>query len=381
MDIVLEVADYFLFDKVYSTLFPASLSQHLPTALSKNLKLGNYSSSAKDFANDLPLLSLAQDLPAKEELYELTKQYVMEKDIYGYFPNFLPESVDMYSSIFPRHHFVREALSLLFIGTIFGWIIYLAAASFSYYFVFDKAVFNHPRYLKNQMSLEIKHAMGSIPVMVSFTVPFWLGELNGHSKLYLNVDESTGGWTSIALQFPFFIMFTDFGIYLIHRWLHWPQVYRLFHKPHHKWIVTTPFASHAFHPFDGFAQSLPYHLYPLLFPLNKISYLVLFTAVNFWTVLIHDGEYLTNDPVVNGAACHTVHHLYFNYNYGQFTTLWDRIGGSYRKPDQHLFDKSKKKDKQTWEIQVERYEKIRKVVEGEDDRVYGTEEKLLRKRK
>ena len=37
--------------------------------------------------------------------------------------------------------------------------------------------------------------------------------------------------------------------------------------------------------------------------------------------MIHDGSYWSNDPVVNGTACHTVHHLYFNYNYGQFTTL------------------------------------------------------------
>jgi sterol desaturase/sphingolipid hydroxylase (fatty acid hydroxylase superfamily) len=33
-----------------------------------------------------------------------------------------------------------------------------------------------------------------------------------------------------------------------------------------------------------------------------------------------------------GAAHHTDHHLYFSYNYGQFFTIWDRIGGSFRKP-------------------------------------------------
>jgi sterol desaturase/sphingolipid hydroxylase (fatty acid hydroxylase superfamily) len=36
--------------------------------------------------------------------------------------------------------------------------------------------------------------------------------------------------------------------------------------------------------------------------------------------------------VINGAACHTMHHLYFNYNYGQFTTFWDRVGGTYQVP-------------------------------------------------
>lgn len=378
MDIVLEFADYYALDAVYATLFPSSLCQHLPALLSKNLRIGSYAQTALDFA--LAVNSSTPAVRTTSELYELTKDYVRQKDIYGYFPEFLSESVYTHASIFPRHHWFRESLSLLVIGTLFGWALYLTAATFSYKVIFDKEVFNHPRYLKNQMLLEIRHAMGLIPFMVLFTLPFWLSELKGYSKLYYGVSEQNGGWTSILLQYPFFIMFTDFGIYLIHRWLHWPRVYPVFHKPHHKWIVTTPYASHAFHPFDGYAQSVPYHIYPLLFPLNKISYLILFTAVNFWTVMIHDGEYLTNDPVVNGAACHTVHHLYFNYNYGQFTTLWDRIGGTYRKPDQYLFDKSKKKDKQNWEIQVEQYEKIREKVEGKGDfREYGTEETLVKR--
>jgi Delta7-sterol 5-desaturase len=57
--------------------------------------------------------------------------------------------------------------------------------------------------------------------------------------------------------------------------------------------------------------------------------------VNIWTVSIHDADYRVLDifqPIINGSAHHTDHHLYYNYNYGQFFTLWDRIGGSFRKP-------------------------------------------------
>ena len=36
---------------------------------------------------------------------------------------------------------------------------------------------------------------------------------------------------------------------------------------------------------------------------------------------------------MNSSAHHTVHHLEFNYNYGQYFTLWDRIGKSYKRPD------------------------------------------------
>jgi lathosterol oxidase len=57
--------------------------------------------------------------------------------------------------------------------------------------------------------------------------------------------------------------------------------------------------------------------------------------VNFWTISIHDGDYRVPrllEKIVNGAAHHTEHHLRFNCNYGQFFTLWDRIGGSYLRP-------------------------------------------------
>jgi lathosterol oxidase len=65
------------------------------------------------------------------------------------------------------------------------------------------------------------------------------------------------------------------------------------------------FASHAFHPIDGFSQSLPYHLFVLAVPLHKWTYLLLFVAVNVWTVSIHDGVYQVPaflDPFVNGKS-------------------------------------------------------------------------------
>lgn len=55
---------------------------------------------------------------------------------------------------------------------------------------------------------------------------------------------------------------------------------------------------------------------------------------------------MVSHPAINSAAHHTIHHLEFNYNYGQYFTLWDRIGGSYKRPDHEfkwnmLWDKVK----------------------------------------
>ena len=51
-------------------------------------------------------------------------------------------------------------------------------------------------------------------------------------------------------------------------------------------IVPTPFASHAFHPCDGYIQSLPYHIFIFLFPLHRYLYLGLFVFVNFWSIFV-----------------------------------------------------------------------------------------------
>ncbi|CRK31454.1 hypothetical protein BN1708_005456 [Verticillium longisporum] len=61
-----------------------------------------------------------------------------------------------------------------------------------------------------------------------------------------------------------------------------------------------------------------------------------------------------------------------SYNYGQFTTLWDRWGGSYRKPDGAWFDRNTKMSETTWKSGIEEMEAIQKQVEGEDDRTYST---------
>lgn len=363
MDIVLEVADYFLFDKVYATTLPKG--GFIDGIFNANKVLGNSgfnNSTVTGSKLPLPVAYLVNKIASIQNV----------DDIYG-LPNFLPMGEYTNQSFLSRSNLFREFFSMFIITTIFGWILYLGTATVAYYTVFDKEIFNHPRYLKNQVWLEIHRGVTAIPTMVTLTLPFFILELNGFSKLYLNVDDSTGGWKAILFQIPAFILFTDCGIYFIHRWLHWPSVYKLLHKPHHKWIVCTPFASHAFHPVDGWAQSLPYHIFPLLFPLNKISYLGLFTFVNFWTVMIHDGQYISNDPVVNGTANHTIHHLYFNYNYGQFTTLWDRLGGSFRKPDDSFFEKksNKTETKKEWKKQVGEMESIRGELEGDkDDRVY-----------
>lgn len=85
-------------------------------------------------------------------------------------------------------------------------------ATLSYVFVFDKKTFEHPKFLKNQVWLEMKLASWALPNMALMTAPLLVAEVRGYSFLYDTTDQGPGRWYD-WLQFPLFIVFTDFSIY------------------------------------------------------------------------------------------------------------------------------------------------------------------------
>lgn len=171
-----------------------------------------------------------------------------------------------------RDNVYRQCFSLFVIAAFGAAVIYFISASLSYSFIFDKRLEYHPRFLKNQKRLEVQSSLTAIPIISVLTLPFFLGEVRGYSLLYTKIEEY--GWSWIFISTLLYMLFNDIGIYWIHRLEHHPSVYKYIHKPHHKWIsmhclsaflitqltvaVPTPWAAIAFHPLDGFAQSLPY---------------------------------------------------------------------------------------------------------------------------
>ncbi|EJU05080.1 hypothetical protein DACRYDRAFT_20626 [Dacryopinax primogenitus] len=293
MDVVLEYADHYLLDSLYACWVPAD------------------------------------PLHPTSPISVLNTSY---QDPYSYLPSPAP-----LASAWERDNVYRQIVSLTVITMLGIHILYFLFAYLSYAFIFDHRLKFHPRYLPNQISQEIRSSVSSFPGMMALMLPWFLGEVRGWSKMYDKVEDY--GWTYLILSVPIFLLFTDYMIYWIHRGLHYPLVYKYVHKPHHKWIVPTPFASHAFHPLDGTAQGMPYHFFVFLLPMQRHLYLALFILVNIWTVIIHDADMLVDHPLlrfINGPAHHTLHHIYFTVNYGQYFTWADWVGGSFMQPGKEL---------------------------------------------
>ncbi|KAF3023127.1 hypothetical protein E8E14_013703 [Neopestalotiopsis sp. 37M] len=287
MDVALELLDPLVLDKVYAYLHPAPNS----------------------FANSTSAFETTATLTAE----------------------------DGPISAWPRDNIYRQIISILVLTQLGACALYWIFSALSYYLIFDRRLEYHPRFLKNQVRQEIVSSMSAVPFINLMTLPIFLAEVRGHSLLYTNVDEY--GWGFMVLSTVLYMAFNDIAIYWIHRLEHHPSVYKYIHKPHHKWIVPTPFAALAFHPADGFVQSLPYHIFVFVCPMQRYLYLVMFVLVQIWTILIHDGDMITGhwvEKFINSPAHHTLHHMYFTVNYGQYFTWADYYFDSHREPRPEL---------------------------------------------
>lgn len=118
-----------------------------------------------------------------------------------------------------------------------------------------------------------------------------------------------------------------------------PYLYRISHKPHHRF--TNP------RMFDAFNGSMadticmiliPLYLTALLVPANVWSYMAFGSLYANWLTLIHSEFHHDWDLALfqrigfGTAADHHVHHKLFIFNYGHLFSFWDRLFGTYKSP-------------------------------------------------
>jgi lathosterol oxidase len=221
--------------------------------------------------------------------------------------------------------FVATALS----GLMF--YLLLSGGSYLIFFVWKRDTFV-PDYESDMAELRrsVKWALIGIAGNSILIFPVQMLIVGGYGQIYYSFDDYGLVFSLVSLVGA--IVFTDTAIYWIHRALHTRFLYRTLHVHHHSFREPTPMMSVSFHPLDSFTQSLPYHVYALLVPMHFSVYVGLVAFVTVWTVMIHDRIRWVPFRAVNNTGCHTAHHWFFDCNYGQFFSFWDRLCGTYRDP-------------------------------------------------
>jgi lathosterol oxidase len=217
MDVVLNYLDDHWLDSVYTTLFPSSTFAPSAQLLTSPTLKDSACTLARSLANiGVDASTTITDSPTL--------------------------------SLFPRDSIIRQLVSLFFLAWSSSFLLYMGVSILSYYYLFDRRLEHHPRFLKNQIKMEIDMSLRSQPIIAAMIVPWFVAEIRGNTLMYDNFNDygagwfqgtwaqGMGPWVYTAGSMAVFLLFTDFCIYWIHRWLHIPAIYKRLHKPHHKWV-------------------------------------------------------------------------------------------------------------------------------------------------
>lgn len=188
MDLVLKICDDYLLDRVWAKLVPLSAFANSPElANSFNLTssvLPVVASTSKwtQLISRLPHPPITADNIASLSVHSLTSQSIPQV------------------SAWPRDYIPRQLLSLVVLTLIGIHVLYFLFAGLSYVFIFNHDMMRHPRFLKNQVKLEIQSSLKAFPVMMLLTLPWFQAEVMGYSRLYDGLD--TYGWIYLVLSVP-----------------------------------------------------------------------------------------------------------------------------------------------------------------------------------
>lgn len=164
---------------------------------------------------------------------------------------------------------------------------------------------------------------------------------NGYTKIYVQLDTYPIWWLPLSLIVAMLVHETYY--YWLHRWMHLPRIFPIFHKVHHNSHITSPWTAFSFHPLEGILQAVFLPLLLMVFPMHPYVIITQLTIMTFSSVINHlDIEiYPANfhrhffGKWLIGATHHSLHHKQFKYNFGLYFTFWDM----WKKTDSPLFDK------------------------------------------
>lgn len=160
---------------------------------------------------------------------------------------------------------------------------------------------------------------------------------SGQSLLYTDFA-GHGGMAWFLASLVLMLAVHDLYFYIIHRAMHHPWLYRHFHEVHHRSLSPTPWAAFSFHPLEALLESAVVYVFIFLIPLHVGTIFVFQLVSLVMNVYGHLGYSITpaawaTHPVMkllNTTRNHHWHHQRFNGNYGLYSTLWDRVLGTFK---------------------------------------------------
>lgn len=224
---------------------------------------------------------------------------------------------------------------LYFAVYIFRYLI-LSFSAFGLSFLISKnrKIQSSREFTKPQILRELRHSIiGAIPISIIVSIVYFLGyyELN---KLYFTISDYSILW--FIFQILVLMLILDFWFYVAHRIMHTKYIYRFVHKRHHLSTDPSPFAANSIHPFESLIDFIFIVFISFIIPLHPLAIFIFVNLSSIWSTIGHLGYEIFPraftksifGKYLNLPTVHNQHHKLFLYNFGYYTTIWDRIFGT-----------------------------------------------------
>jgi sterol desaturase/sphingolipid hydroxylase (fatty acid hydroxylase superfamily) len=181
----------------------------------------------------------------------------------------------------------------------------------------------------NQTRDNMFHTLASgVPIWTAYEVLLLWSYANGYAPM-IEFAAHPVGFIALFFLVP---LIHEVGFYCAHRLLHWPPLYRIAHKLHHRNINPGPWSGLSMHPIEHLLYFSPILLF-FLIPAHPVHVINLASRLGLAPSEGHTGF----DRLVVGQEqtmdvsyyAHYLHHKYFEVNYSDGMVPLDKWFGSF----------------------------------------------------
>ena len=184
--------------------------------------------------------------------------------------------------------------------------------------------------------------VSGVPIWTAYEVLLLWAYASGHIAL-VSFAEHPFGFVLLFFLVPFI---HEVGFYFAHRSLHWPPLYKVAHKLHHRNSNPGPWSGLSMHPIEHIVYFSTILLF-FVIPAHPIHMINLASRLGLAPAQGHTGfdrmQTGENSSVDISYYAHYLHHKYFEVNYADGMVPLDKWFGSFHdgSPEAHAAMKSR----------------------------------------
>jgi Delta7-sterol 5-desaturase len=191
---------------------------------------------------------------------------------------------------------------------------------------------------RERIAWEIMYSLSTVVIFSAIGLALLYAQRAGLTRIYTTVAEH--GWVYFWASVLIAVLAHDAYFYWTHRLLHWPPLFRLAHRVHHRSTNPTPWAAYAFHPVEALIQAGIYVVIVFTLPMHPAALMLFLTYMIVRNVVGHLGFEIcpagfARHPLTRWHLTpthHDQHHRWGKGNYGLYFKFWDDWMGTGR-PD------------------------------------------------